>query len=485
MEKNMDIVALVPKKPATHVFDMTFIPRLGIPQLLTIAQVLGHDCMIYEEELGPVDWTRVAGADLVLISSTTSTAPRAYWLVEKIREVNKKAPILMGGPHCTFLPEEALEHGVDFVFRHEADLSFPTFLTWYQSTRDPQQLLSISGLSFYVGSHPHHNPRPPRVDLDTLPTPNLDLIYGFSKPSVISIITSRGCPYNCDFCSEINMFGREYRFRSDQKVLEDIKYYQDRYGKLNIFFADDNFAANPIRLRKLCQAMIDHKLVRSWSAQVRLDLAERPEDIKLMRQAGCERVYIGYESTNDESLAAMGKKLVYEDMKRYTKVFHNEGIMIHSMWVLGFDTDDLATVKKTVRTSIHLGIETTQFLILVPIPGSALFERFQEEGRIFCHDWAKFDGHHVVFTPKKMSARQLQIAVMLDAMPKFYNIWQTQIIFLQNNWRTFMAMFKSRQWHPWRDTRRNFLTMAARIWGRHNIRKNKKSTKKYLEEIPR
>jgi radical SAM superfamily enzyme YgiQ (UPF0313 family) len=481
----MFIVGIEPKAPGMHIFSQTHMPRLGLPLLITIAGQMGHKGAIYCEDIAPIRWEDIERADMILISSLTSTIPRTFFLIKKIKEdINPRAPILIGGPHVTFLPEEALENGADYVFRHEADVSFLEFLHWWSDGRDAHKLLNIRGLSFRLGDKYHHTPPPSRVNLDTLPTPNLDLVYGMGKPDSLPLITSRGCPFDCDFCSEITMFGRAYRFRSEEKIIEDIKYYDRRYGKLDIFFADDNLGANRSRLERLCREIIKNRLTRFFSGQIRLDLAKQPETLKLLSRAGFERAFIGYESTNAETLEAAGKKLSAADMASYTRIIHKYDIEIHAMWVLGFDTDTLETIKENIRASIRWRLETSQFLILVPIPGSALYDRFKETGRIFNEDWSKYDGHHVTFYPTKMTPRQLQIAVMLDAMPKLYNYSQTLKIFIVDSWRTVKSSFKFRDWHPIRRSKGTLLTLVARIWGRRVSIKMRKPIKKYIREIP-
>ncbi len=479
----MKIIGIEPKAPGLHIFSRMYIPRLGLPQILTIARNMGHQCSIYCEEIAPIAWQNIADADIILISSTTSTAPRAFWLIRKIRETKSNVPIIMGGPHVTFLPEEALDNGADFVFRHEADDSFPRFLEWYSSGKDLQSLNRIPGISFKAGNSIYNTPQSPIVDLDKLPTPDFDLIEGFGKPSSIPLITSRGCPWECEFCSEVAMFGRRYRFRSEANVIEDIRYYDRRYGKLPIFFAEDNFGANRPRLERLCRTIIDNGLIRPIGGQVRLDLAKYPETLRIMTGAGFQRAYIGYESINPDSLKEAGKGLNDGEMGNLTKQFHKHGIAIHAMWVLGFDNDTIDTVKRTIKSSIKWRIETSQFLILVPIPGSKLFYRLKDENRIFNWDWSRYDGHHVNFYPGGMTPRQLQIAVMLDAMPKIYGLWLTMKIFILNNFRLSGTIFKG--WRRFvREFRGNLDTLAVRVWGKGAVRKMKKNITKYLEQMP-
>jgi anaerobic magnesium-protoporphyrin IX monomethyl ester cyclase len=480
----MKIIGIEPKSPGLHIFSQSYVPRLGLPQLLTIAKNLGHNCEIFCEEITPIPWPEIASADLILISSTTSTTPRAYAIIKKIREdFNCNAPILMGGPHVTFLPEEALLKGADYVFRHEADESFVSFISWWQQGRRPDKLLEIPGLSFKEGDQYRHTTDPPLVDLDSIPTPDLSLIKGY-KPAAIPLITSRGCPWSCDFCSEIAMFGRTYRFRSTEKVIDDIKYYDSKYGKTPIFIADDNLAANRTRLEQLCVDILKNRLIRSYSAQVRLDIAKDRRILKLLNLAGFERFYIGYESTNPGSLESAHKGLSSVDMANYTRIIHKFGFAIHAMWVIGFDSDTTQTVKENVRAAVKWHIETNQFLILVPIPGAELFRKFNDEKRIFSYDWAQYDGHHVTFYPAQITPRQLQVAVMLDAMPKLYGYWRTARIFAIDNWTNVTASFRPRTWHPIRRFKASLLTLAARIWGRHATHKMKKPIRSYLNSIP-
>ncbi|MFA5051624.1 MAG: radical SAM protein [Patescibacteria group bacterium] len=459
-------------------------PRLGLPLLLTMAEQRGHQCVIYSETAAPIDWTMVERADMLLVSSITSTMNRAYELIKHIRSgPNSRAPILIGGPHVTFLPEEALQHGADYVFRNEADVSFLQFLEWYEGGKsDPRALLGIRGLSLKIGDQVVHTPPADLVDLDTLPTPNLELVCGY-HPQNIPLMTSRGCPYSCEFCVEVPMFGHQYRFRSPEKVLDDLRYYDARYGRHSIFVVDDNYAASVSRLKRLCQEIVSQNLVRPISGQVRLDLAKHADVMQALNLSGFNRAYIGYESINPESLAAVRKQLDVRDMEGFTRIFHRYHIAIHGMFVLGFDDDNLTTVKRTLQTCIRWSLETTQFMILLPIPGSALYDRLNATGRIFTRDWSKYDGLHVTFHPSGMTARQLQAAVYLDAMPRAYNLWYTCRILLADIRRTVSGAYSRRKWRPLYEFRNSVQTFLLRVWGRGVLRRLRQPIERYIHEI--
>ena len=250
------IIFIEPKAPGFHIYSKWSLPRLGSVMLGTVLQNLGHDVRVYVEEIQKVDKEELYSADLVGISTITSTAPRAYGMADEIRE--RGIPVVMGGAHPTFLPDEALEHA-DFVVRGEGEDAVVELIDALDGQRP---LNEVAGLSFREGGKIIHNP--PREfcpDLDAHPSPDLSLIVGFGSGTrsffkynpIIPVIASRGCPYHCKFCSVTTMFGRKYRFRSTEKVLEDIRPYKDR----TIFFYDDNFAASKKRTKQLLRHMIE------------------------------------------------------------------------------------------------------------------------------------------------------------------------------------------------------------------------------------
>jgi radical SAM superfamily enzyme YgiQ (UPF0313 family) len=242
MAKGIEKILLIePKSPNYHVFSKFTIPRLGLPQLGAILKKEGYSVRIILEELEHkkrIDYRKIEDykPDLVGISTITSTAPHAYNIADRIKDL-LKIPVVFGGAHPSFMPEEALRHG-DYVIRKEADTSF---LQLIKSIGGNGKLEDINGISFNSKNGFMHNPDADIIrDLDSLPNPDLTLIENYQKLDVIPIDTSRGCPHGCSFCSVIKMFGRNYRFKSPAKVVENLKKYP---GK-SIFFVDDNFTAN-------------------------------------------------------------------------------------------------------------------------------------------------------------------------------------------------------------------------------------------------
>ncbi len=424
------IVFIEPEAPNLHIFSRFPLPRLGTIILGTMMRNRGWDVEIFVEQLRKVDFEVIESADLVGISTITSTAPRAYAIADRIRK--RGIPVVMGGPHVTFMAEEALEHA-DFVIRGEGEQTLMAFIdAWEKGTG----FSGIPNLSYRVNGEVVPNPLQPFLkDLDQIPFPDFSLLKspkrGIGGRNTIPVQTSRGCPFDCSFCSVTGMFGKKYRFRSTQNILEELKRYNDR--KNAIFFYDDNFAANRQRAKELCEAMIREKLRFKWTTQVRADLAKDEELVGLMKKAGCHTVYIGFESMNEESLKAMKKRQTVEEMVHAVKVLRKHRINIHGMFVYGFDEDDWQTVKKTVKFAKKSRLTSTQFLILTPLPGSEFYDKVNKENRIQFRDWALYDAHHVVFQPTRFSLFDLQRA-QIFSHKKFYSLKMMVRRFFKGKW---------------------------------------------------
>ncbi|HID61241.1 MAG TPA: radical SAM protein [Anaerolineae bacterium] len=411
-----------PRPPGINVFDSSPLPRLGLPIIGTLLHQQGHDVRIYVEMLAPIDWADVGKADLLGLSATTSTAPAAYAIAERAHQLGLSTVI--GGPHVTFLPDEALDH-CDFVVRGEGQ---ETMLELVEALEAGHPLNDIAGLSFRdQGGEVVHNPDRPLCSEETyaaLPWPDLDLIVGQEKMPVTPIMTQWGCPFNCDFCSVIRMFGRRVRARTVEDVLAELEARQPEI----VFFYDDNFVADKRWTKQLLRGMIERGLTPLWSAQMRAEAVYADkrtgeldhELLGLMRDSGCTMIYCGFESVNEATLQAYNKRQTVQDIQDSIRALHAYDIRVHGMFVLGSDEDDVATIHHTADFALENNIDTVQFLILTPCPGTPFYERVVEAGRVLSFDWSLYDGFHVLVRPPRMSPYELQIETY-RAMARFYS----------------------------------------------------------------
>ncbi len=412
------IIFIEPKAPGFNIYSKFVLPRLGTILLATILEKHGYEPEVYIEERHGIDWHSVSSADLVGISSITATAPRAYAIARRVKEMG--VPVVFGGAHPTFLPEEGLEYG-DYVVRGEGE---ETIVELIKALETGGALQGIRGLSYRLDGHIIHNPdRALCQNLDLLPIPKLGLIKGYKPAScfirrtIVPVITSRGCPFQCKFCSVTPMFGRKYRFRSPQLIIDEIKKYPDAH----IFFYDDNFAANKKRTKELLRMMINQDVVPvSWSGQVRVDVGEDDEILRLMKQTRCDTLYIGIESINPKTLESYHKGQSIEQIKSGIEKIRKAGIRIHGMFVLGSDEDDIRVVRETLRFAKKLKLETVQFMILTPLPGTEIYSALKTNNKILTYEWGLYDAHHVVHRPAMMIPSVLQVEVF-RAMRKFYS----------------------------------------------------------------
>jgi len=423
----MKIRLIEPKAPGLNVFDRARLPRLGLPLLGRLLVERGHDVRIYVETLAPVDWADTAEADLVGFSSTTATTPVAYEMARRLRDLG--IPTIIGGPHVTFLPDEALQH-CDFVVRREGQTTLLELVDALEGRADITNLAHIAGLSFRdENGRPVHNPdRPPctQEEFAGLPSPALDLIVGHERMTNVPIMTQWGCPYACDFCSVIHMFGRRVRARRIDDVLAELEAYR---GRGAVFFYDDNFVVDKVRTMTLLRRMVERGLTPLWSAQMRAEAVYKDkrtgeidhELLGLMRDSGCTMVYCGLESVNPTTLIAYNKHQEVRDIRDSVRAFHHYDIHVHGMFVLGADTDDTDTFQRTVDFSLQNEIDTVQFLMLTPCPGTPFYDRMAAQGRLLTDDLSLYDGHHCVIQPALMSPYELQMGTY-RAMARFYSV---------------------------------------------------------------
>lgn len=413
------IVLVEARAPGVHVYSAFGVPRLGMPLLATIMRGRGFEVEVYIQEREDVPLEVLRGADLVGVSATTSTTGEAYKIASIARGMGR--PTVMGGPHVSFMAEEALGH-CDVVVRGEGDETFPELV---DALFGGTNLHNVRGISFLHDGELANTPdRPLVMDLDTLPAPDLDCIHAGGNMSIVPIQTTRGCPHHCTFCSVTLMFGHRYRMRSTENVLDELERYRGR----RVFFVDDNFTAVPRRTIQLLEGMKERGLrLKVWSAQTRVDVVKNQRLLDLMRETNCSRVYIGFESVNPRTLERFNKKQDVKDIRDCIATLHKNRIRIHGMFVLGADDDTPETINQTLDFANRANIDTVQLLALTPLPGTSTSRDLEEAGRIITHDWSLYDGHHVVFAPQRMSPSQLQVGLN-RCMSQFYS-WRRALFF--------------------------------------------------------
>jgi radical SAM superfamily enzyme YgiQ (UPF0313 family) len=401
--KTKRILFIEPAGAVSNIFSRFMsIPLLGPVYLATIAKKAGYDVSIFNENIAgrPVSDAELLEIDLLCVSCITATVERGKRIAGQYRSVRSAAHlrsrVIVGGIHASMLPKDVEAH-FDQVVIGEAETILPDLLEG--SIKDTV----VQGERL--------------TDLDSLPFPDYSLIRDWGKKRRLRpVMTSRGCPFDCNFCSVTKMFGNIYRSQSPQRVLSEIM----QLPKGTVFFVDDNFAVDMDRSTEILDRMIAAGFRNKWTAQVRTNVTHKPAFVAKMKKAGCKVVYVGFESINPQTLKDMNKAQTVEDIRRSIRVFHDSGIHVHGMFILGSDSDTKDMFTTTARFSRETSLDFVQYSVLTPLPGTGIFDKLAQEGRLLHRDWSYYDGLHVTFAPLRMTAQELQNG-MLECFNDFYS----------------------------------------------------------------
>jgi radical SAM superfamily enzyme YgiQ (UPF0313 family) len=365
-------------KPGRKVLKAIRMPQLG---LHIIASLTPEDIAVtvVDEQIREIDFS--LDFDLVGISCMTATANRGYQLADRYRQKGSK--VVLGGIHPTILPEEAIEHA-DAVVIGEAEGCWADVIADFRNNKLRR---------FY---------RVPAPDLSLSPSPRRDFQIDKALFNCVGLVTTRGCPYACEFCSVTDFYGGKIRHRPVSMVVEDIL----QSGSKAFLILDDNVAGHPEYSKQLFEALIP--LGIQWVGQSSISLAKDKEMLRLCRLSGCAALFFGVESVSPASLIGLKKSLKsIEETEEAVKIIQDNGIAFHPSIILGFDTDTKAIFDDTLAFLAKTRLPTMALHVLTPYPGTRLYRRFKDQGRIISDDWSHYDHRTVVFQPRNMTPEEL------------------------------------------------------------------------------
>lgn len=336
--------------------------------------------------------------DVIGITATTPLIKEAWRLTSKIKEKLGR-PVVFGGPHPTALPEESLRRGVDIVVRQEGD---ETIKQLCESLENGKNLSSVRGISFNDNGKIVHNPSRPYIqDLDTIPFPAIHLFEPLSnydppqplidRPGIsCNIITSRGCPFNCNFCHKATL-GYVWRANSAQYIVDLWSRMVNEFHVENVGVQDDVFNLDPIRAEKICDELVREGVDTSWTAVngLRADRLNR-RLVRKMKKAGCVRVGFGVESGSQHLVDSIGKGLSLNKVKTAFRTCKEEGIETIGFFMFGNVGETRKSMEETIKLAIHLDPDYASFYIAAPFPGTRLYKTVKEKGRFLVKDWELF-----------------------------------------------------------------------------------------------
>jgi anaerobic magnesium-protoporphyrin IX monomethyl ester cyclase len=305
-----------------------------------------------------------------------------YKMIDTVKETNPKCVSILGGPHPAALGTGVFDENknIDFLFFGEAEASFREFL---RNLKNPEK---VRGIAFKKdGKIVKTAPMPFIEDLDSIPYPARDLYstnYNadtmWEKRPVGIVISSRGCPFNCNFCNKA-VFGNKYRQRSVENVLGEIDLMINKYGINEIFFIDDNFGISKVWIKKFCSEY-KKRFDKPWRCLVRVNALDL-ETLKMMEDAGCHTLSVGIESGSEEILSWVGKGLIKSEIREGFKLIRQTGLNIEGFFIIGHRIDTKETIMETINFAKELNPDFPRFFIFSPYPGSRVFDELPDKSK--------------------------------------------------------------------------------------------------------
>jgi anaerobic magnesium-protoporphyrin IX monomethyl ester cyclase len=426
--KKMKILLVSPQGSNLYAKMKVGLPPLGLAYLAAVTREAGHEVKIIDRaiEQRPLTPEDFLPYDLVGISADTPRYPEAVEIATIAKKAGKK--VVMGGYHVTFLDKEALETGVvDIIVRGEAEEIFVNLL---QALENGDDLHRVKGISFVEnGELVRTAVALPPKNLDAMPFPARDLLpmdkYSSQMAGlpVTNLITSRGCPFNCYFCSSSRFGGLKWRYRSAKSIVDEMEILYHDYGYRAFAFMDDNFTLSKRRVMEFADELEKrHMNDIIWWCFSRVDILIRNEDmVKRMAEVGAFQIFLGLESHSEDTLDDYGKNIGNKEQDQAIALLRKYGISIHGSFIVGDINETKEMATQTAKWVQDFNPRVAQFSILTPYPGTALFRDVESQGRFLHQNWELYDALHATVKTDGMTPDEVQKMLIKDYKMAYVN----------------------------------------------------------------
>ncbi len=328
-----------------------------------------------------------SSCNIIFFTSTSSTITTIYKICRNIKSDGDKT-VIVGGPHATFTAEQTLKEcrDIDIIARGEGE-----FTSLELAKGNCKGLDKIDGITYRKNGRIVHNKDRKRIEnLDELPFPARELFpTRLYRPGAIfntwrknseceTIITARGCPNRCKYCSSVHFWGTQVKFRSAMNIIKEIEFLQKKYNTRQIAIIDDTFTAHIPRLEEFCRLIKERKIRIEWWCWSRINIPKRI--LRLMKGAGCYGLNFGIESGNEDILKRINKNITKEDTLEVISEAKRLGFLVNTSFMIGLPGDTKETVMQTIRWAIKLNPHIAFFCITTPFPGTELYSEALEKG---------------------------------------------------------------------------------------------------------
>lgn len=427
-KSSFSVVLINPRLSVEHIYGKysdlgTFQPPIGLCSLASYLIHHGYSvrlidaCVLNMSNSSVLDDLKSNPGDLVGIYTNTANYHVVVDLVRRIKSINPRQKVVLGGPHVTFLPEDSLKKsGADYCVIGEGE---ETLLELVEHIHGGESdLSSVNGIAYKSegGQVVITANRTMIDDLDRLPFPAIHLLppvtkyklylLQYKKLPYMTVLSSRGCPYRCVFCK--TPFGRKARYHSPEYVVDYIEYLSKNFGVKEISFVDDTFPLDVSRVGGICEGILNKGLDVSWYANARVD-SKDDGIFKVMQRAGCWIVAVGAESGDSDVLKLMKKNVTPEQILHTCRLIRKTGLKLKVFFILGSPGETLDTIERTVQFAKSLQAHYPQFTLMTPFPGSELWDTAEQYGTFDRTDLSKLiiSSSDPAFVPFGLTKKEL------------------------------------------------------------------------------
>lgn len=392
-------------------------------------KIIDEQVSLLTEDILCKELKKLSEPKVVGITSLAINSNRAFELARTIKRIERNALVIMGGIHATVLPEDCLKTGaVDIIVRGEGE---ETMSELYEVIMGSKNLKSVRGISYKGHDTVIHTPdRGPISDLNRIPPFPYHLFDAQKYKDFGTIISSRGCPYNCIFCSQRCISGNRYRYFSAERILEDIKILVDKYHQKKIFFLEDNFAVSKKRLHELTEKIIQS----GYNEKVGFITVCRGDSIDLeilkkLKKANFIMLDYGLETSSDRLMKVLDKGETVEQVTRALKMTKEIGIYTNTTFIFGIPTETRQDRYRSIKLSRMLPVDGVRFNILTPYPGTRAYEMAKKENRLrILPGWENFSvqyywiGDQIPYYPENTNPYELIFDTMFANLQFYFRV---------------------------------------------------------------
>ena len=410
-------VALVNPPTLKGVFHHQLYVPIGLAYLAAVLEKNEHEIIVIDCPAMGLDNDALKKKlesfkpDLVGITSMTPTIKSTLQSARVTREACPEATIAVGGPHATFMDKDILaeERAVDVVVRGEGE---ETLLELAENSFETGNFQNIKGTTFRNGEDIIQAPNRPAIqNLDELPYPAYNyfelhkyLLYG---KLFLPVITSRGCPFQCSFCTTSRIFGKQYRVRSPNNIVDELEQIKNVYGADSFTFYDDTLTLDKGRIFKICEEIKTRRIGIPWDCQTRVDQVSK-EILAKMKETNCQQVFFGVESGCQEILDAVNKKTTVKQNEKAIKMAKEAGLFVSISIIIGYPGENKDMLKQTLDFLRRSEPDDVYLCVATPYPGTELRRVVEGLGLKMSTDWSRYDTVTPVFQNPNLSDEEVK-----------------------------------------------------------------------------